>query len=213
MPVQKVSAAGQITRFKAFVAVGDEAGHVGLGVKCAKEVIIFFLGLGCVCVSLGGSVGVHAARARRCSRRYCCCCLLSSRCCCCLQRFPCQRSRPVTFHGNAPLLILRILLPPHSSHAEYIALAVHAYIYVALKMSSYPVHTHTKTVTQVYFSARFFLALFCTVRWPPLSAAPSSLLRCPWCLCAVVTGAAGMGSPTPCRTRYSHCWKLYALDL
>uniref|UniRef100_A0A8D0ZCE1 Small ribosomal subunit protein uS5 n=1 Tax=Sus scrofa TaxID=9823 RepID=A0A8D0ZCE1_PIG len=38
MPVQKVSAAGQITRFKAFVAVGDENGHVGLGVKCAKEV-------------------------------------------------------------------------------------------------------------------------------------------------------------------------------
>jgi len=38
MPVQKVSAAGQITRFKAFVAVGDHNGHVGLGVKCAKEV-------------------------------------------------------------------------------------------------------------------------------------------------------------------------------
>lgn len=38
MPVQKVSAAGQITRFKAFVAVGDGAGHIGLGVKCAKEV-------------------------------------------------------------------------------------------------------------------------------------------------------------------------------
>jgi small subunit ribosomal protein S2e len=38
MPVQKVSAAGQITRFKAFVAVGDSNGHVGLGVKCAKEV-------------------------------------------------------------------------------------------------------------------------------------------------------------------------------
>ncbi|CAM9189535.1 unnamed protein product [Chrysoparadoxa australica] len=38
MPVQKVSAAGQITRFKAFVAVGDNDGHVGLGVKCAKEV-------------------------------------------------------------------------------------------------------------------------------------------------------------------------------
>jgi len=38
MPVQKVSAAGQITRFKAFVAVGDSDGHVGLGVKCAKEV-------------------------------------------------------------------------------------------------------------------------------------------------------------------------------
>lgn len=48
MPVQKVSAAGQITRFKAFVAVGDEAGHVGLGVKCAKEVRLaldqFFVG-------------------------------------------------------------------------------------------------------------------------------------------------------------------------
>lgn len=41
MPVQKVSAAGQITRFKAFVAVGDESGHVGLGVKCAKEVSVF----------------------------------------------------------------------------------------------------------------------------------------------------------------------------
>lgn len=43
MPVQKVSAAGQITRFKAFVAVGDESGHVGLGVKCAKEVGVFSL--------------------------------------------------------------------------------------------------------------------------------------------------------------------------
>jgi len=38
MPVQKQSAAGQRTRFKAFVIVGDFNGHLGLGVKCAKEV-------------------------------------------------------------------------------------------------------------------------------------------------------------------------------
>mmetsp|Transcript_16577 Transcript_16577/g.42960 ORF Transcript_16577/g.42960 Transcript_16577/m.42960 type:complete len:275 (+) Transcript_16577:22-846(+) len=38
MPVQKQTSAGQRTRFKAFVAVGDGDGHVGLGVKAAKEV-------------------------------------------------------------------------------------------------------------------------------------------------------------------------------
>eukprot|EP01084_Bolivina_argentea_P120046 212817_1 len=38
MPVQKQTRAGQRTRFKAFVCVGDERMHVGLGVKCAKEV-------------------------------------------------------------------------------------------------------------------------------------------------------------------------------
>jgi small subunit ribosomal protein S2e len=38
MPVQKQSAAGQRTRFKAFIAVGDYNGHIGLGEKCAKEV-------------------------------------------------------------------------------------------------------------------------------------------------------------------------------
>lgn len=38
MPVQKQSSAGQRTRFKAFVAVGDSAGHIGLGVKCSSEV-------------------------------------------------------------------------------------------------------------------------------------------------------------------------------
>merc|ERR1711945_42057 len=38
MPVQKQTRAGQRTRFKAIVAVGDENGHVGLGVKCSKEV-------------------------------------------------------------------------------------------------------------------------------------------------------------------------------
>ena len=38
MPVQKQSAAGQRTRFKAFIAVGDSNGHIGLGVKCSSEV-------------------------------------------------------------------------------------------------------------------------------------------------------------------------------
>lgn len=38
MPVQKQTSAGQRTRFKAFIAVGDYNGHVGLGVKCAAEV-------------------------------------------------------------------------------------------------------------------------------------------------------------------------------
>lgn len=38
VPVQKQTSAGQRTRFKAFVVVGDQNGHVGLGVKCAKEV-------------------------------------------------------------------------------------------------------------------------------------------------------------------------------
>eukprot|EP01003_Olkasia_polycarbonata_P003772 NODE_258_length_1089_cov_317.487500_g218_i0.p1 GENE.NODE_258_length_1089_cov_317.487500_g218_i0~~NODE_258_length_1089_cov_317.487500_g218_i0.p1 ORF type:complete len:270 (-),score=89.80 NODE_258_length_1089_cov_317.487500_g218_i0:239-1048(-) len=38
LPVQKQTRAGQRTRFKAFVVVGDSDGHVGLGVKCSKEV-------------------------------------------------------------------------------------------------------------------------------------------------------------------------------
>uniref|UniRef100_A0A8C5YVU0 Small ribosomal subunit protein uS5 n=1 Tax=Marmota marmota marmota TaxID=9994 RepID=A0A8C5YVU0_MARMA len=38
MPVQKQTRAGQGTRFKAFVAIGDYNGHVGLGVKRSKEV-------------------------------------------------------------------------------------------------------------------------------------------------------------------------------
>jgi len=38
MPVQKQTRAGQRTRFKAFVVIGDQDGHIGLGVKCAKEV-------------------------------------------------------------------------------------------------------------------------------------------------------------------------------
>jgi small subunit ribosomal protein S2e len=37
-PVQKQTSAGQRTRFKAFVIVGDENGHLGLGVKCSSEV-------------------------------------------------------------------------------------------------------------------------------------------------------------------------------
>merc|ERR1719169_416102 len=39
MPVQKQTRAGQRTRFKAFIIVGDRNGHVGLGVKHAKEVV------------------------------------------------------------------------------------------------------------------------------------------------------------------------------
>ncbi|ABW98095.1 rps2 (nucleomorph) [Hemiselmis andersenii] len=38
MPVQKQTRAGQRTRFKAFLIVGDFSGHVGLGIKTAKEV-------------------------------------------------------------------------------------------------------------------------------------------------------------------------------
>jgi small subunit ribosomal protein S2e len=38
MPVQKQTAAGQRTRFKAVVITGDENGHIGVGVKLAKEV-------------------------------------------------------------------------------------------------------------------------------------------------------------------------------
>ena len=43
-PVQKQTAAGQRTRFKAIVAVGDHNGHLGLGVKCAREVAIAMRG-------------------------------------------------------------------------------------------------------------------------------------------------------------------------
>jgi len=38
MPVQKQTTAGQRTRFKCYIAVGDNNGHIGLGVKAAKEV-------------------------------------------------------------------------------------------------------------------------------------------------------------------------------
>jgi len=37
-PVQKQTMAGQRTRFKAWVIVGDEDGHCGLGIKVSKEV-------------------------------------------------------------------------------------------------------------------------------------------------------------------------------
>jgi len=37
-PVQKMTTAGQRTRFKAVVLVGDYEGHLGLGVKVSKEV-------------------------------------------------------------------------------------------------------------------------------------------------------------------------------
>lgn len=38
LTVQKQTQAGQQTRLKAFVSVGDYNGHTGLGVKCSKEV-------------------------------------------------------------------------------------------------------------------------------------------------------------------------------
>uniref|UniRef100_A0A2K6MQA2 Small ribosomal subunit protein uS5 n=1 Tax=Rhinopithecus bieti TaxID=61621 RepID=A0A2K6MQA2_RHIBE len=38
MPVQKQTCTSQCTRFKAFVAIRDYNGHIGLGVKCSKEV-------------------------------------------------------------------------------------------------------------------------------------------------------------------------------
>jgi len=44
MSVQKQTKAGQRTRFKAIVAIGDRDGHVGLGVKLAKEVQIAIKG-------------------------------------------------------------------------------------------------------------------------------------------------------------------------
>ncbi|TDZ68142.1 40S ribosomal protein S2 [Colletotrichum trifolii] len=37
-PVQKQTRAGQRTRFKAIVLIGDSEGHVGLGIKTSKEV-------------------------------------------------------------------------------------------------------------------------------------------------------------------------------
>jgi small subunit ribosomal protein S2e len=36
--VQKQTRAGQRTRFKAIVVIGDSEGHVGLGIKTSKEV-------------------------------------------------------------------------------------------------------------------------------------------------------------------------------
>jgi len=39
-PVQKVSSAGQRTRFKAFTVVGDSNGHLGIGSRVGKEVAI-----------------------------------------------------------------------------------------------------------------------------------------------------------------------------
>jgi len=42
--VQKQTKAGQRTRFKAIVVIGDQDGHVGLGIKVAKEVQIAIKG-------------------------------------------------------------------------------------------------------------------------------------------------------------------------
>jgi small subunit ribosomal protein S2e len=45
-PVQKQTRAGQRTRFKAVVAVGDSDGHIGLGIKTAAEVANAIKGAG-----------------------------------------------------------------------------------------------------------------------------------------------------------------------
>jgi len=39
-PVQKQSSAGQCTRFKAYVLVGDKNGHIGIGSRTGKEVAL-----------------------------------------------------------------------------------------------------------------------------------------------------------------------------
>jgi len=44
LSVQKQTKAGQRTRFKAVVATGDGAGHVGIGIKVGKEVQIAIKG-------------------------------------------------------------------------------------------------------------------------------------------------------------------------
>ena len=51
-PVQKQTSAGQRTRFVCYVAVGDYDGHIGLGIKAAKEVPLAILG------------GIHAAKCQ-----------------------------------------------------------------------------------------------------------------------------------------------------
>ncbi|VFV42742.1 40s ribosomal protein s2-like [Lynx pardinus] len=45
MPVQKQTQAGQRTRCKAFVAIGEYKGHIGLGVKFSKETILMMGGI------------------------------------------------------------------------------------------------------------------------------------------------------------------------
>merc|ERR1719353_90017 len=50
MSVQKQTSAGQRTRFVCYVSVGDYDGHIGLGVKAAKEMPLAILG------------GIHAAK-------------------------------------------------------------------------------------------------------------------------------------------------------
>ena len=65
-PVQKQTSAGQRTRFVCSVAVGDYDGHVGLGVKAAKEVPLAILG-GIVVVS-----GLPKTRSGEMMRRVLC---------------------------------------------------------------------------------------------------------------------------------------------
>ncbi|KAG9389603.1 Ribosomal protein S5, eukaryotic/archaeal [Carpediemonas membranifera] len=63
MSVQKQTTAGQRTRFKAFVCVGDHNRHMGLGIKVAKEVALAIRGaivdgkLNLIPIRLGYSFG------------------------------------------------------------------------------------------------------------------------------------------------------------
>ncbi|XP_044386443.1 40S ribosomal protein S2 isoform X2 [Triticum aestivum] len=65
-PVQKQTRASQRTRFKAFVGGGDSNGHVGLGVKCAKEAATAIRGTIILAKPLGGLESWPPASPRRC---------------------------------------------------------------------------------------------------------------------------------------------------
>ncbi|ERE91293.1 40S ribosomal protein S2 [Cricetulus griseus] len=62
VPAQKQTQVGQRTRLRAFVAIGDYNGHVGLGIKCSKEVVIAIRGtLILAKLSLSLSSGIFSA--------------------------------------------------------------------------------------------------------------------------------------------------------
>ena len=61
-PVSKQTSAGQRLRFKAYVVVGDQKGHIGLGHKCAKEVATSIRG-GIISAKVCGCGGVRPSCA------------------------------------------------------------------------------------------------------------------------------------------------------
>ncbi len=72
MPIQKQTRAGQRTRFKAFVIVGDKNGHIGLGVK-GKGCLSLSVACSNACRSCQGSCQrhpwCHHGRQDRCGAR------------------------------------------------------------------------------------------------------------------------------------------------